>query len=128
MTEFSFVSGKLFQVNYLLYHSTTRGNTADAQHSNTIMTGVGLEFQISQTIRRHSNFSISYFKVDISVSVTLLISPLHYHQHLPSPSMPVLFRRYKYSKCKSRTVEEIQALLIVTTDKGTLGPPDMVMG
>jgi len=41
--------------------------------------------------------------------------------------MPVLFRWYKYMKCKAKTVEEIQALLIITTDNGTLGPPDTVM-
>ena len=66
------------QVRYLLYHSTGRGNTADTRHSDTVMTGVGPEFQISHTIRRYSNFSINYFEVDFSVnvSVTLLILPL----------------------------------------------------
>jgi hypothetical protein len=74
----------LSQVNYLLYHSTTRCNTVDTWHSDTIMTEVGTEFHIGQTVRRYSNFPTNYFKVDFSVNVsdTLLILPLHYHWHL----------------------------------------------
>jgi hypothetical protein len=75
MTEFSFVSGKLFIIYITVHPEETQ------QPPDTITTVVVSEFQISQAIRRYSNFSINYFKVDfpVNVSVTLLISPLHYH-------------------------------------------------